>query len=133
MVAMATAYNRYKEHDVMMANPMELIVMLYNGCIKQLKLAKIAIDDKDVDKANGSLQKAQDIVMELMMSLDMSYEVSKELMNLYEFMAHEIGQVNVTKNPASIGPLVEMLTSLRDAWVQVQKQTRMPAAQLSEN
>lgn len=131
-MAVANPYERYRRHDVMMANPMELIVMLYNGCIKQLKLARIAINDKNIEQTNTCLQKAQDIITELTMSLDFKYEISKQLLNLYEFMNYQIMQVNISKDTESIEPLIEMLTSLRDAWVQVQKQSRQTISGVSE-
>lgn len=133
MAPTATAYQRYKRHDVLMANPVELIVMLYNGCIKQLKLAQIAIGENNMEQTNVSLQKAQDIVMELMMSLDLSYEISGELMNLYEFISREIVLINASKDVQSIGPIIEMLSSLRDAWTQVQKECRNPMQVVTES
>ena len=45
-MATANAYQTYKNQEVSMASPMALIVMLYNGCIKRLKLARIAIEKK---------------------------------------------------------------------------------------
>jgi len=124
MGALANPYNTYKKHDVTMAHPLELIVMLYNGCIKQLKLTRMAMNDQKFEKANITSQKAQDIIIELMRSLDLSYEISKELINLYEFLHREIMQINVSKNIESIEPLVEILTNLRDTWVQVQKECK---------
>lgn len=131
-MAVANPYERYRRHDVMMANPMELIVMLYNGCIKQLKLARISINDKNIEQTNICLQKAQDIVTELIMSLDFKYELSNQLLNLYEFVNYQIMQINISKDSESIEPLIEMLTSLRDAWVQVQKQARQTVGSISE-
>lgn len=131
-MAVANPYDRYRRHDVMMANPMELIVMLYNGCIKQLKLARIAINDNNLEQTNICLQKAQDIVTELIMSLDFKYELSNQLLNLYEFVNYQIMQINMSKDTESIEPLIEMLTSLRDAWVQVQKQARQTVSNISE-
>ncbi len=122
MSAMTNSYQQYKKHNVMMANPIELVVMLYNGAIKQLHLAEITIGNKDVEAANEHLQTAQDIIMELMMGLDLSYGIAQDLLKLYEFVHHEIVSINASKDASGITPIVNILSSLRDAWEQVRRE-----------
>ena len=55
----------YKRQGVLTATPAELIVMLYDGCIRQLKLGALAAEKKDFERANACFQKAQRIVAEL--------------------------------------------------------------------
>ncbi len=131
-MAMANAYQRYREQDVTMANPMTLIVMLYNGCIKQLKLAQIAIDQKCFEDVNTHLKKAQNIISELVNSLDLSYPISNDLMTLYDFMLRELIQANMSKDRNKLEPVIRMLSSLRDTWSQVEKTCRSPY-ELSES
>jgi flagellar protein FliS len=119
MSAMINSYQQYKKHNVMMANPMELVIMLYNGLIKKLRQAEIAIGGKDLEAANEHLQNAQDIVMELMMGLDLSYSIAQDLLKLYEFVHHQVASINASKRADDIEPLVGILTSLRNAWEQV--------------
>lgn len=126
----ANAYQKYKEQDIEMASPVTLIVMLYNGCIKQLKLAKMALEKNDYEQTNVRLQKAQDIITELLNNLDFNYSVSNELMSIYDFMLREMVQINVTKQTEKIDPLVTMLTSLMEAWKQVAQQSHLPYGQL---
>ncbi len=124
MSAMMNSYQQYKKHNVMMANPMELVIMLYNGIIKRLRQAEIAIGEKDIEAANEHLQNAQDIVIELMMGLDLSYGIAQNLLNIYEFVHHQITSINVSKQADDIEPLVSILTSLRDAWEQVHHENK---------
>lgn len=121
MMAMANPYEKYRQQGVMMANPVELVVMLYDGCIKQLKLARIAINEKKYDSSNISLQKAEMIILELVNSLDLHFAIAKELMNIYDFVLRQIIEINVSKSESAIGGLIEILSSLREAWEQVQK------------
>jgi flagellar secretion chaperone FliS len=120
-MAMGNPYDQYKQQGVMTAHPVKLIVMLYEGCIKQLRLARLAIEKKDSESANAGFQKAQQIILELTMSLDLGYPIAKDLMNLYDFMSREIIEANLTKDAAKVEPLIDMLSILKDAWVQVQK------------
>lgn len=117
----AIAYRKYKEQVVSTTNPVGLVVMLYNGCIKRLKQAQLALDRKDFAETNTHLKRAQDIIAELVNSLDFNYQISKDLMALYDFMLREIVRINIAKDGDGIEPLVEMLSDLRDAWVQVGK------------
>jgi flagellar protein FliS len=128
----ATAYQKYKEQDVTMANPMALIVMLYNGCIKQLKLAQIAMDNRSYEDVNTHLGKGQNIISELVSSLDLEYPISKDLLALYDFMLNEIVQANISKDRDKLEPVIRMLSSLRDTWSQVEKTCRSPY-ELSES
>ncbi len=131
-MVMTNAYERYKTQDVSTASPVALIVMLYNGCIKQLKLSRIAIENKDYEGANNSLKKAQDIVSELMMSLDLRYEISNNLMSLYRFIYGELVSINISKKTEKIEPVIKILSDLRDAWGKVEKECRSLSYEVSE-
>lgn len=119
MHASSTPYQRYKQQEVLTASPIELIIMLYDGCIKQLKLARIAIQESEIENANKSLQKASRIIVELVNSLDFHYPMAKDLLNLYEFMLGEIRSCNATKDVGPIEGVLELLGTLRESWVQI--------------
>ena len=124
MAVLANSYQQYIRHDVMMATPMELVVMLYTGCIKRLRLGQIALEKSDFEAANAHLQRAQDIVVELIMGLDLNYDIARDLLNLYEFVHREIVSANAAKDAALIPPVIEIMSTLREAWVQVQKENK---------
>ncbi len=125
MAVMANSYQKYVKHDVMMATPMELVVMLYTGCIKRLRLGQMAIEKKDYEAANSNLQRAQDIVMELMLGLDLQYNIARDLMAIYDFVHGQIIRINSTKDASMIDSIVEIMTGMRDSWVQIQKENKM--------
>lgn len=125
MRSLSNPYEQYKQQGVMVANPVELIIMLYDGCVKQLRLAGIAIKEEDTQNANTSLQKAQDIISELIMSLDFRYPLANELMNIYDFIINSIIEINISKNESSIEPLIEILNELRKSWTHVLKESKL--------
>jgi flagellar protein FliS len=125
MLARPNTYEQYKQQGVMTANPVELVVMLYDGCIKQLKLASMAINENNHENTNKCLQKAQAIIVELVNSLDFHYPIAKDLMNIYDFMLRQFVDINIQKDDERIKKLIEMLLSLREAWAQVQKTQRI--------
>ena len=111
----AALLHKYQNDSVMTASPIELVIMLYEGLIKQVKLADIFMERKDYEKANQCLVKAQDIVSELLRSLDFHYSISNELMQLYDFMLQELIQINLHKDRNRIPALLEMIMNLKEA------------------
>jgi flagellar protein FliS len=118
MVAYSAAGNQYKQQSAMTASPGELTLMLYDGCIKNLRLAKMHIGAKDFIKTNDDLQKTQGIICELMRSLDMNYDISKQLIQLYDFIMDALVWANVKKDIDKIDEALGLVTELRDTWQQ---------------
>lgn len=125
MPLIGNPYEKYKQQGVQMANPVELIIMLYDGCIKRLKLARIAIEDNHYQEANKNLQKANAIIMELLNSLELRYPIAGELMKIYEFMLSKIREINASKDAGEIEPVIEMLVNLRKSWTHVLKENKL--------
>ena len=132
MYAMNNAFQKYRQQGVLTANPVELVVMLYDGCIKQIKMGCIFIEDKELEQANNSLQKAQRIVMELINSLDLRYPIGNELLSLYEFMLNEISGGNSTKDVKALQEVAALLQELRESWVTLSKSGVGSVAQMGE-
>ena len=110
------AYAKYKEQSVTTATPEELTLMLYNGCIKFINLAEVFIDDKNIKKINVNILKAQDIVNELNITLNMDYEVSENLRQLYSFVNERLIEANLRKDKKPLLEAKEIVTELRDTW-----------------
>ncbi|NLN46386.1 MAG: flagellar export chaperone FliS [Clostridiaceae bacterium] len=118
------AYAKYREQSILTAGPGDLVLMLYDGCLKQMRLAKAAIEASDLEKASQSLMKAQDILAALMQGLDLDISLSADLLSLYEFLHHELVMANVNKDASRIAPVEEMVTDLRATWEQVVRESR---------
>jgi flagellar protein FliS len=93
--------------------------MLYDALKKNIILGRRAIDKKDIMGAHKHLMKAQDIVSELINSLDMNYQISEELLNMYEFILRQLEDANIHKDKEPLIPVLEMVDSIRDAWKEI--------------
>lgn len=110
----------YLKQSVMTASPAELIVMLFESCIKNLKLAEICLSDKkDIERSNEHFIKAQKIIMELVNCLDTSFEISKDLLSIYDFLLYSIRVMNIKKDLSQLPGVLEILDSLRNTWEQI--------------
>lgn len=135
MVAYANAgnqYNQYRQQSAMTASPGELTLMLYDGCIKDLKLSKMYIEEKDYFKSNENSKKAQAILDELIRTLDMQYPISEQLMRLYDFILHLVIDSNIKKDPEPLDSALELLVELRDAWQQAVRLNRQRMGAVSQ-
>jgi len=119
LAANLTAQNAYKQNSVTTASPGELTLMLYNGCLKFLNKAKQAIQEKNVQEKNTNLLKAQAIISELMATLNMDIEISKQMLPLYEYMNHRLVEANIQNDVAVIEEVEGLVTEFRDTWKEV--------------
>ncbi|MCX8130718.1 MAG: flagellar export chaperone FliS [Clostridia bacterium] len=120
-MALNKAYDQYKENSVYTATPEELTLMLYNGLVKFILQAQAAVDEKDIAKANNGIIRAQDIIIEFQATLDMKYEISKNLALLYDYMHRRLIDANMKKDRAILEEVLGLAKELRDTWAQAMK------------
>ncbi|MDD4601165.1 MAG: flagellar export chaperone FliS [Negativicutes bacterium] len=124
----ATTANAYKTQQIMTASPEELTLMLYNGAIRFVNESIKALEQGDRAKSHSANMRAQDIVHEFMSTLDMQLEISKTWMALYDYIEYCLIQGNVKKDTQQLGEAKNMLTEMRDTWVEAIKLTRVNRA-----
>lgn len=113
-----TGVNAYRQTAIQSTPPEKLVVMLYDGAIRFLHLAKEAFTNGNHEGTNTNLLKAQDIISELMVTLNMDYEISHNLFRLYDYFNHRLIQANIHKNQEPVDEVLGYLTDLRAAWAQ---------------
>ena len=124
--AQQNAYAQYKNNKVMSASAPELTLMLYDGAIKFLNIADVAIEKKDIQKAHINIVKTEKIIEYLWNTLDMKYEVAKDFENMYSYISRRLVEANVTKDREIIAELNEHMHAIRDNWIQVMKANNIP-------
>ena len=117
----AQAYNAYKQNEVYTASKVKLVVMLYDGAIKNLKLAEVAISEKNIEKTNEYIKKAQDIIIEFMNTLNFEQggQIANDLYKLYDYLYYRLIRANIDKDIEAIREVRRFLEELRDAWAQL--------------
>lgn len=117
----ASPYEKYRQSAVQTANPAQLVLMLYEGAIRFVRIGIEGIGKHDLYKANQNLGKAQTIVSELMSTLDYSYDISKNLFAMYEYINYLLIQSNVKKSIEPAQEALGYLMDLYETWIQVSK------------
>lgn len=113
----------YKTMQVLSARPEKLILMLYDGAIRFIRQGSKAMEDGEMEQAHNSLIRAQNILVELMGSLnfDKGGDIAVNLFRIYEFMHYTLVQANVKKDCGQLENVVEQLKRLRVSWDQALK------------
>ncbi|MBR5913568.1 MAG: flagellar export chaperone FliS [Selenomonadaceae bacterium] len=126
---MVNAADAYKQQQLMNAPPEQLTLMLYNGCLRFIEDGIIAIKDKNFEDANTALQKAQRIITEFRVTLNMDYEISHQLLPLYNYVYDRLVEGNIRSKTEPVEEAREIMTELRDAWVGAMRKARIERGQ----
>ncbi len=131
-MALNNAYDQYKENSIYTASPEELTFMLYNGLVKFLMQAQMAMNEKNIEKANNCIIKAQNIINEFRCTLDMKYDISKQLDAIYEYMNSRLLDANIKKDVEIIEEVLGYARELRNTWEQAMKMAKSQTARSSQ-
>ncbi|WP_077624785.1 flagellar export chaperone FliS [Sediminibacillus massiliensis] len=117
-------YQAYQSNSVTTASPGELTLMLYNGCLKFIKHGKRGIEEKNIEMKNTNIQKAQNIIHELMVTLDQDAAITKEIMPMYDYINRRLIEANIQNDTEILDEVAGLVTEFRDTWKEVIKVTR---------
>ncbi|MGN6090707.1 MAG: flagellar export chaperone FliS [Actinomycetales bacterium] len=123
----ATAYgayrNAYVNDAIETASPQRLLCMLYDRLVLDLMRAEAAIEQANREARNDALIHAQDIVVELLTSLDVTkWSGGARLASIYQFLLRELLDANVHADAGKVTSCRQIVEPLRDAWVEAAKQ-----------
>ncbi len=115
------AYAQYNKNKIMTASPAELTLMLYDGCIKFMNVALMAIDEGDIEKAHNNIRKAERIIEEFRATLDMKYPVAQDFERVYKYVAKRLVEANMGKDREILEECITHIRSMRDTWREVMR------------
>ncbi len=132
-MAYPNALSAYRETRVRTASQGQLIVMLYDELVKQLDAALEILDSKTdfkkypnkIEPFNNAIIKAQEIITELMASLDFDQggEIARNLFSLYNWFNRELLQANINRDFVRVRAVRELINQLRGAWQDIVSKT----------
>jgi len=122
----SSAATKYQHSQITHADPVQLIVLLYDGALSRIAQGRQRLQQEDLLHAGVAISKAQAIVGELRQSLNMEAggDIAGNLSRLYAYL-HDLLVEAMRENRAE--PLEEatnLLNELRTAWVEVAKQAK---------
>ena len=118
-------YNAYKQNSVGMASKEQLLLMLLDGAVKSAKLSKLAIQNRNIEKAHRELTRIQDIFTELLETLDVSVGgFTNDLVRLYTFCKDKAFEANIKKDAKIVDDLIPVIEDIRDMWYAVHEELK---------
>jgi len=127
-LAYKNALSTYKEIRINTASQGQLIIMLYSEAVRQLDLALSLLKMNDVKKDPGRIEKigkavmkTQEIVTELMVSLDFEQggDIAMNLFSLYTWFNRQLMEANIDQDARRISTVRNLLDDLRSAWQEI--------------
>lgn len=111
-------YSQYKQTAVMTANRGQILIMLYEAAVQNVKKASAAIDKNDRAAKGIAIGKVHDIINELVNTLDFKVggDIAKDLERLYNFMIEQLIQANAENSKEKLAAVQKLLETLLDGW-----------------
>lgn len=113
-----THYDKYLESEVLTADPLKLVTMLYRAAIDAVGAARAHLAAGEVRERSRKIVKAWEIVNELRSSLDeeSGAEISRSLRQLYVYMQGRLLEANARQQDAPLAEVEQLLGTLQQGW-----------------
>ena len=107
------------------ADPHGLILLLFDGALERIELARAALAAGDVGRKAGAIAGAQRIVEGLLQSLDPAAggELAQRLSELYQLVSRRLLHANVHDDAGALGDARRVLSELRAGWAGIAGRT----------
>lgn len=130
MNAYTNQLSQYQNTQVATASREQILIMLYDGAIRFVRQALLALETGDRARKIEGIDKAIAIVSEFRNTLDheIGGEIAANLDALYEYMLRELVSGNVHNDPKPLQVVEDLLSGLRDTWKQAIDIARSEAA-----
>lgn len=114
-------FAEYTTNKILTASPAEVTLMLYEGAIKFVNIAIVAIEHGEVEKAHVNIKKTQRIIEEFRNTLDHKYPVAEDFDRIYVYLLQRLLQANIKKDVEILEEINTHLRSVRDTWKEVMR------------
>lgn len=114
------AANHYRQQQILNASPAERVVLLYDGAIRFMMIARKAIEEKNVQNRYDNALKARNIVVHLQETLDMEKggDIATNLNNIYTYLLRQFPEVDKNSIEA-VDEILSHLKTLRESWAKI--------------
>ncbi|WP_371324760.1 flagellar export chaperone FliS [Dechloromonas sp. ZY10] len=129
MFSQARGVNQYQqveiETSVSSASPHSLILLLMEGSLVAINIAKARMTEGDIPGKGEAISKAIALIDEGLrtsLDLDAGGEIAQNLDALYEYMCHQLLMANMKNTPDRLDEVIRLMSEIRDAWKAIGEQ-----------
>jgi flagellar protein FliS len=111
-------HDAYLQGQVLSADPIELVHLLYQACIQAVRDARHNLAQGEIGARSKAINHACEIVMELRSSLDEERggEIARRLGPLYDYVLRRLLEANLQQSDAILVEILGLLATLSEAW-----------------
>lgn len=132
---MANLFEQYKQQSLTTMSSGDLLVAMYDGILKNMRIMAMLLDNKDYDNAQVPMKKADALLDELVASLDfknsddsVKANICAPLMQYYLFFKRQLVAANIRRKSDALNEIIPVITDLRNTWAQASKSIHVSAA-----
>ena len=114
-------FAEYTTNKILTASPAEVTLMLYEGAIKFVNIAIVAIEHGEIEKAHINIKKTQRNIEEFRNTLDHKYPVAEDFDRIYVYLLQRLLEANIKKDTEILEEINMHLRSVRDTWKEVMR------------
>lgn len=112
------AYRKYQDTMISTADPVDLVVMLYDSAIHNVQSARLALAAGQIENRGIAINKVSSVFVELLGSLnhEKGGELSVRLAELYGYMLNRLSEAHCQQKDEPLAEVAALLDTLRQGW-----------------
>jgi len=112
------ANNSYREAEILSADPLQLVRLLYRGALDGIVRARGCLARRDIAGRNQAINKTIRIITELAVSLNHEHggDISRRLVELYDYVQRLLIDANCRQADEPLAEAQKLVTTLQEAW-----------------
>lgn len=127
--AVAKQASRYRESEVLSASPAQLVVIVYEHLLVNLRRSALLVAPKDALARSEALERSRAALTELLITLDHKQggEIAARLSSIYVYMLGELSVLGVKPDAERLSAIIALASELHEAFAQIAKSSSTPA------
>jgi len=123
------ARSHYREATARGANPVRLVICLYEQAIEDLRRSVIALEKGDIEARTRGINHALTVIAQLQSSLDMERGegVARNLARFYGMVRNGLVEAQLRQSARILEEQISLLTTIHEAWLEVERVASLPA------
>ncbi|BDX07798.1 flagellar export chaperone FliS [Planctobacterium marinum] len=117
------------KQDLSTADPHKITLMLMQGALEKMAMAKGSIERKEFESKALHLSKATSILVNLRdtIDLEMKSEVGENLYALYDYMVRRLTDANIQNSLKIMDEVINLMLPIKNAWAEIPESAKQEA------
>lgn len=120
-----SAVQQYKTQTINSMTNGELLILLFDEVIKNLKIACTMLREQNYETSEKCTKKCKDIINYLINILDRQYPLSQDLYQIYSFFNQKIIAAEIKRDPESLEEITPLIEDMRQTWAEANRLTHV--------